>query len=270
MNGLDARIRVERAGFRLDVDLQMAPGETLALMGPSGAGKSTLLGVLAGFVALTAGSVVVEGRTLQDAAGVDVPSRDRGAILLGQQARLFPHLSARDNIAFGPRARRVPRTQARAEADAWMERIGLPGLGGRRPAELSGGQQQRVALARALATKPRMLLLDEPLSALDPETAAGIRSLLRAELTGTTTIMATHDAVDATLLADRLMVLEDGIVTAQGEPQQVLAQPATPFISAFGGRQVRVEQVETSADGIRVLLPPGTTTAPGSTVTLRF
>lgn len=269
MNGLDAQIRVDRPGFRLDVEVQAAPGDTIALMGPSGAGKSTLLGVLAGFLSLTAGKVVVGGRLLQDAEGIDVPPRDRGVILLGQQARLFPHLSARDNIAFGPRARRVPKARARAEADEWMERIGLAGLGGRRPAELSGGQQQRVALARALATRPRMLLLDEPLAALDPATAEGIRALLREELAETTTIMATHDAADATALADRLMVLEGGAVTADGVPDHVLAAPATPFIAAFGGHRLRVSQIETTADGIRILLPPGTEIAPGATIVVR-
>ncbi|WP_298865704.1 ATP-binding cassette domain-containing protein [uncultured Microbacterium sp.] len=254
--GLDAAVQVQRAPFTLDARLQAAPGEIVAVMGPSGAGKSTLLGAVAGFVPLTAGSVALDGRVVQDAAGEDVPPRERGVILLGQQARLFPHLSARENVAFGLRARRVSRRAARASADAWLERVGLPDLGDRRPARLSGGQQQRVALARALATSPRVLLLDEPLTSLDPATADGIRSLLREELaeTGTTAVLATHDATDAVALADRLVVLEAGRITADGAPDDVLARSATPFIAAVAGTragwQAVVESVETDAAGI--------------------
>jgi len=275
--GLESVIRVDRGEYLLDADLQASAGETIALMGPSGAGKSTLLGALAGFIALTAGEITLDGRVLQNSSGTDVPPRERGVILLGQQARLFPHLSARDNIAFGPRARRVPKAQARAEADAWMERIGLAGFGGRRPAQLSGGQQQRVALARALATQPRMLLLDEPLASLDPSTADGIRALLRDELSDTTTIMATHDADDATSLADRLVVLEAGQITAEGAPHEVLSEARTPFIASLvPGWQMRVEDISADADGIVVSdgtselrLPLGTPVAPGSIVTVR-
>src|SRR5690606_12710401 len=126
---LEAEIRVDRGAFALDAALRAEPGEVLALMGPSGAGKSTLLGVIAGFVPLTAGVVRLDGETMQDAVRTDVPPRERGVILLGQQPRLFPHLTVRENIAFGPRARRVPKAQARADADAWLERIGLAGLG---------------------------------------------------------------------------------------------------------------------------------------------
>lgn len=277
--GLDATVRVDRGGFLLDATVRAAPGETLALMGPSGAGKSTLLGVLAGFTPLSAGAIVLDGTTMQNAAGIDVPPRQRGVILLGQQPRLFPHLSARDNIAFGLRTRGVRRAQARADADAWMERIGLAGMGGRRPAQLSGGQQQRVALARALATRPRMLLLDEPLVSLDLATATGIRTLLRDALTETTTIMATHDPADATALADRLIVLEGGTVTADAAPQTVFARGATGFIAALSPEsawQVRIEQVETDATGIRaragtreLRFPADAPVVPGSIVTVR-
>jgi molybdate transport system ATP-binding protein len=263
---LDAAVQVRRAQFALDARLRAAPGEIVAVMGPSGAGKSTLLGAVAGFVPLTAGSVVLDGRTVQDAGGVDVPPRDRGVILLGQQARLFPHLSARENIAFGLRARRTPRHAARTRADDWLKRVGLSGLGDRRPARLSGGQQQRVALARALATSPRVLLLDEPLTSLDPATADGIRSLLREELaeTGTTAVLATHDATDAVALADRLVVLEAGRLTADGAPAAVLGEAATPFIAAVAGTragwQAVVESIETDATGLRASIrtPDGT------------
>ena len=288
---LDAHVRVERGPFVLDARLTAAAGETLAVMGPSGAGKSTLLGAIAGFAPLTAGAVRLGGRTVQDAAGVDVPPRERGVILLGQQARLFPHLSARDNIVFGLRAHGMRRADARVRADAWLERVGLPGLGDRRPARLSGGQQQRVALARALAVSPRVLLLDEPLTSLDPATADGIRSLLSDELaaTGTTAVLATHDATDARALADRLIVLEHGGVTAEGPPDAVLGAPATPFLAAVastlpgaaGPWQARVDGIETVAEGIRarartadgdlveLILPAGSPVAPGSTVSIR-
>jgi molybdate transport system ATP-binding protein len=259
---LEAEIRVDRGGFALDAALRAEPGEILALMGPSGAGKSTLLGVIAGFAPLSGGAVRLNGDTVQDAVGIDVAPRERGVILLGQQPRLFPHLDARENIAFGPRAHGVPKAEARADADAWLARIGLTKLGDRRPARLSGGQQQRVALARALATSPRVLLLDEPLTSLDPATADGIRVLLRDELadTGTTVVMATHDAADAVALADRLMVLEAGRVTADGAPADVLASPATPLAAALARTvpgadpawQARADRIEATADGIRV------------------
>lgn len=288
---LSAEILVRRASFELDAEVQAAPGELVALMGPSGAGKSTLLNVIAGFVPLAEGVVRLDDSTVQDAAGIDVPPRERGVILLGQQPRLFPHLNARENIAFGPRAHRAPRTQARAEADAWLERIGLATFGDRRPERLSGGQQQRVALARALATSPRVLLLDEPFTSLDPATADGIRTLLRDELaaTGTTAVMATHDAADAVALADRLLILEDGRITGDGAPAVVLGTPATPFIAALartlpdpdGGWQVVVERIDETVDGVRasvratdgevldVRFPAGFPMAPGSTISIR-
>ena len=178
---LDARIVVERPGFVLDVALHAAAGELVAVMGPSGAGKSTLLGALAGLVRLRDGHVRLGERMLDAASGDRIhvtPSR-RGVVLLGQDARLFPHLSARDNVAFGLLARGIPKREAGSEAERWLSRVGLDGMGLRRPAELSGGQQQRVAIARALATAPAALLLDEPLTSLDTETAADLRAMLR-------------------------------------------------------------------------------------------
>ncbi|MBU4465677.1 MAG: ABC transporter ATP-binding protein [Actinobacteria bacterium] len=204
-------------------------------MGPSGAGKSTLLGAIAGFVPLAAGHVTLAGRIVDRAKGprVHVPAGRRGVVLLGQDPRLFPHLTARENVAFGQRARGVKRALARAEADEWLWRVGLDGLGDHRPSELSGGQQQRVAVARALATSPALVLLDEPLTSLDPETADGIRAMLHAQLT--TAVIATHDAVDAVSLAQRLLVVEDGAVTQSGPVRDVLAAPATRFIAALAG-----------------------------------
>jgi molybdate transport system ATP-binding protein len=161
----------------------------------------------------------------------------RGVVLLGQEPRLFPHLTARDNVAFGLRARGVSRSLALADADERLWRVGLDGMGGHRPGELSGGQQQRVAIARALATEPKAVLLDEPLTALDPETADGVRAMLHEQLlaTHTTALVATHTALDAVALAGRIIVVEDGRITQTGSVREVLANPATRFVASVGG-----------------------------------
>ncbi|MEQ6897690.1 ATP-binding cassette domain-containing protein [Microbacterium sp. KR10-403] len=289
---LDARVGVDRGRYTLEAEVHADAGEIVAVMGPSGTGKSTLFGALAGFIPLDDGFVHLDGVTMDAASGPHVAPRDRGIVLLGQEPRLFPHLTARENIAFGPRSRGTARATARADAEVWLERVGLGGLGGRRPSELSGGQQQRVALARALATSPRVLLLDEPLTSLDPETAGGIRALLTEQLneTETTALVATHDAADAASLASRLVILEDGRVTQTGTVREVLDAPATPFITIIAGtlpkddrssllaRVVQVDEGEGSvaalartADGAEVVLqlPIGTAIAPGATITIR-
>ena len=232
---LDARVVVDRSAFRLDARLAVAAGETLAVMGPSGAGKSTLLAALAGVIPLDDGHVRVAGVEVSGAH--TVPPQRRGVVLMGQDARLFPHLNAHDNIAFGLRAHGASRHEAHASATRWLDRVGLGGYDGRRPDALSGGQQQRVALARALATSPRVLLLDEPLTGLDAETAGDIRALLAEQLAETrmTSIVVTHDALDAASLADRLLLLEEGAVSQEGEVRAVLASPATRFGAAAAG-----------------------------------
>lgn len=255
--GLAARVVVPRSRFVVDVALDVAPGETVAVMGPSGAGKSTLLAALAGLERLAAGEVRIGERVVDriGAPHVHVPPMGRGIVLLGQDPHLFPHLSARENVAFGPRAGRMPRARARAEADAWLERVGLPGAGDRRPGELSGGEQQRVAVARALAASPRAVLLDEPLVALDPDTASGIRSMLRERLRDTTVVAVTHDAIDAVGLADRLLVIESGRVTQSGPVRDVLGAPATPFVASIAGMNRVVGVARAGAwerDGVRL------------------
>ena len=214
-----------------------APGEVVALMGPSGAGKSTMLSVISGLLHARESHVRVDGTTVSSAT-VQVPPQRRGIVLLGQEPRLFPHLSARDNVAFALHShRRARRADIRTEADAWLHRVGLAEHGERRPGALSGGQQQRVALARALAAHPRVVLLDEPLAALDPATAAEIRVMLGEQLaaTGTTALIVTHAVVDAIALAARLVLIEDGRVTQAGPPRQILTAPQTAFGAAIAG-----------------------------------
>lgn len=240
MSGLEVRVVVRRPHFVVDVKLDAASGETVAVMGPSGAGKSTLLGAIAGLVPLESGEIRIGGAVI-DRAGVGVrarrlPPMRRGAVLLGQDPRLFPHLTALENVAFGPRAAGVGRAEAHRMAEEWLARVELPGAGARRPGELSGGEQQRVAVARALAARPRVVLLDEPLVALDPVTAAEIRAMLRTQLAATTVVAVTHDAVDAAALADRLVVVEAGRVVQHGGVRETLAAPATDFVAALAGR----------------------------------
>ncbi|WP_243074070.1 ABC transporter ATP-binding protein [Microbacterium sp. SS28] len=241
---LDAHIVVRRHGFDLDARIAAVPGEVVAVMGPSGAGKSTLLTAIAGLTRLDGGAVRLGESVVADAAtGVHVPPDRRGVVLLGQDPRLFPHLSARENVAFGPRAKGVDKAIARRDADEWLARVGLDGAGTRHPDRLSGGQQQRVALARALAADPRVLLLDEPLTSLDVETAADVRALLRAQLDAAraTAVVVSHDATDASALAARLVVVEGGRIAQEGAVDDVLGAPATRFIAAvaaahrFGG-----------------------------------
>ena len=233
---LDAHVVVRRRGFVLDAAVTVAGGEVIAVMGPSGAGKSTLLAVVSGLLRSREGHVRVGGRDVSTPERQVAPQR-RGVVLLGQEPHLFPHLTARDNVAFGLRRRGVRRGQARAEAEEWLARTGLADHAGHAPRELSGGQQQRVALARALATRPEVLLLDEPLTALDVETGAGIRALLATQLpaAGTTTVMVTHSAVDAVALASRLVVLEGGRVSQDGPIRDVLTTPATAFGAMIAG-----------------------------------
>ena len=239
--GLDAHVVVRRATFTLDVEVVLAPGEVLAVVGPNGAGKSTLLAVLAGLLRPDGGYVRIGEHTVTG-DGVHVPPHRRGVGLLAQQALLFPHLNALRNVAFGPRAHGVPRRLAEERARELLAAVDVAELADRRPAQLSGGQQQRVALARALAPEPGLLLLDEPLAALDVDAAPAMRSLLRRVLrhgrTGTagqTALLVTHDVLDALVLADRVLVLTAGREVESGPTREVLARPRTPFTARIAG-----------------------------------
>jgi molybdate transport system ATP-binding protein len=236
--GLDAVVRVRRGSLDLALDLHVAAGEVVALLGPNGAGKSTTLEVLAGLLPLDGGRVRLGERTLDDPdAGVLVPAARRRVGTVFQDYRLFPHLSVLDNVAFGPRARGVPRAEADRRAREWLARVGLTGSTAERPSRLSGGQAQRVALARALAAEPRLLLLDEPLAALDAGTRLQVRTELRhhlADFAGPC-LLVTHDAVDALVLADRLVVVEAGGVVQQGTPGEVARAPRTAYVARLVG-----------------------------------
>ncbi len=218
--------------------LDVSAGEVVALLGPNGAGKSTALRSLAGLLALDSGSIEVDGVAWDDpAADVFVPARARSVGVVFQDYLLFPHLSALENVAFGLRTRGLSARAARAEAARWLERFGLGSFGGQRPARLSGGQAQRVALARALAPHPRLLLLDEPLAALDAGTRQEVRADLRRHLASPerATVVVTHDPLDAMVLADRIVVLEAGAVTQEGTPVEITRFPRTDYVAQLVG-----------------------------------
>lgn len=212
------------------VALSVAPGETLALIGANGAGKSTLLDIIAGQLRADSGHVVIDGH---DATAV--PSHRRHVGLLAQDARLFPHLSARRNVEFGPQCAGQPRQAVRSAAQAWLERVGMGPFADRKPGQLSGGQAQRVAIARALAADPRVVLLDEPLAAVDVDAAPALRQLLREVLAERTAIIATHDLLDALLLADRVAVIDSGRLVEVGPTDEVLSRPRSDFAARIAG-----------------------------------
>ncbi|HET7529493.1 MAG TPA: ABC transporter ATP-binding protein [Mycobacteriales bacterium] len=230
---LAADVRAQVGDFTLAVSLDAADGEVLALVGPNGAGKSTLLRALAGLMPAT-GPVRVDGRDLSG-----LPAERRGIGWVPQAGALFPHLSALDNVAFGLGGRR-----GRAVARTWLSRLGLESLASRKPSQLSGGQAQKVALARALARDPRLLLLDEPLTALDVAARLDVRRTLREHLAGFAgvTVLVTHDAVDAAAFADRVVAVDRGRVVQDDTPGVVTRAPRTAWLAqlmganAFAGR----------------------------------
>ncbi|MGI8457434.1 MAG: sulfate/molybdate ABC transporter ATP-binding protein [Propionibacteriaceae bacterium] len=236
-------LRARLSSRDLDVDLSVADGERVAILGPNGSGKSTLLSVVAGVLRPDSGLAELDGRVLFDLGDRETrprarhwtPPYDRGAALLAQDALLFPHLSVLDNVAFGPRSAGQPARLARTTARRWLEEVGAAEFAGRRPAELSGGQAQRVAIARALAAEPRMLLLDEPMAALDVAAAPTLRRVLRRVLDGRSALIVTHDLLDALLLAHRVVVLDGGRIVESGPTQEVIAHPRTVFTARIAG-----------------------------------
>lgn len=241
---LTVDLTVRQGGFTLRAALHAGSGQTVAVVGPNGAGKTTLLLAVAGLVPLDRGRVEMAGRVLEDAgAPLRLPPESRPIGVVFQDLLLFPHLSALDNVAYGLRRRAgLRRQEARRRARPWLERLGLAEAAHRRPAQLSGGESQRVALARALAPEPELLLLDEPLSALDASARPAALELLRRHLAGFTgaRLLVTHHASDAVAIADRLVVLEAGRVIQEGTPGELRAAPASPYVAAlFAGPPAR-------------------------------
>lgn len=230
----EAAVRVRH----FNVSLTIAPAETVAIMGPNGAGKSTLLAVIAGLLHPDTGKAEVDGQVLFDlteGSRTWTAPHHRGTALLAQEPLLFPHLSALENVAFGPRSAGVSRKEARETAREWLAAVDAGELASYLPAELSGGQAQRVAVARALAANPELLLLDEPMAALDIHAAPVIRRLLKHVLAGRRAIIITHDVLDALMLADRVIILEGGRIVEEGPTREVLQRPRSRFAAGLAG-----------------------------------
>jgi len=243
----------------LDLSMHVETGEMLAVLGPNGSGKSTALALIAGLLRPDVGTASLDGRVLFDIgtpgrAPAWVPPHARGVALLAQEPLLFPHLSALDNVAFGPRSEGRPRAQSRTVAQHWLGEVDAAQYADRRPAQLSGGQAQRIAVARALAADPSLLLLDEPMAALDVAVAPAVRQMLRRVLRERSVVIVTHDVLDALLLADRVLVIDDGRVAEEGPTEQVLARPR----SAFAARIAGLNMVRGNLDGHGVRGPDGT------------
>lgn len=263
IDGLDARVRLRRGVAEIDVALAAGPGEVIGVLGPNGGGKTSTVLALAGVLPLASGHVRVGDAVWDDGRRRVPPDRRRVGLMLAD-GLLFPHLRAVDNVAFGPRSRGVDREGARRRALDELDRVGLADRAQARPRELSSGQQARVALARALATDPALLLLDEPLAALDPDTRARTRSDLATRLAayGGVTVLVTHDPLDALTLADRLVFVEDGQVTQTGTPAQVLNEPRSAYVGTVVGLNLYAARgdahghVTTETGGVLVTTDP--------------
>jgi molybdate transport system ATP-binding protein len=235
---LSAELQLTLGTLEVDVAMEVADGEMIAVIGPNGAGKTTLLRALAGLLSLGGGRIAMDDVVLDEpASGRFLPPEKRPIGVVFQDYLLFPHLSAMDNVAFGLRSRGTTKSDARARARVWLERVGLDGQAGSRPRALSGGQAQRVALARALITEPRLLLLDEPLAAVDVSTRAEVRRTLKhalADFAGVR-ILVTHDPLEAATLASRIIVIEAGKVAQAGSVAEVTARPRSRWVADMLG-----------------------------------
>lgn len=238
---LDAHLVIDHGTFHLDIALTATPGEVIALLGPNGAGKTTALRALAGLTPLAEGHLKLDGTNLDR-----TPPESRPVGVVFQDYLLFPHLTALDNVAFGPRCLGATKAESRAQATEWLAHMGLTDHAAVKPRKLSGGQAQRVALARALATHPRLLLLDEPLAALDARTRLDVRAQLRRHLAEfeAVAVLVTHDPLDAMVLADRLVVIEDGRVVQEGTPADIARHPRTDYIARLVGLNLYRGQAE--------------------------
>ena len=242
---LSVDIVAARGTFKVRATFEAAAGETVALLGPNGCGKSTLVSSIAGLLPPVEGTIALDGAVLDDAAGgTQVPPEERPIGVVFQDLLLFPHLSATDNVAFPLRARGVAKREARERANRLLDRLGVTVRADASPRNLSGGEAQRVALARALVAEPSLLLLDEPLSALDVGARQRVREVVRDELVRFegVRVIVTHDPVEASTLADLLVLLEDGLVTQIGTPDEIRAAPRSRYaadlvgVNSFRGR----------------------------------
>lgn len=255
---LSARVVATAGTLELDVDLSVPTGEVVAILGPNGAGKTTLLRALAGLLPLHGGRVALDGEVLEEPAkGIRVPTERRPIGFVFQDYVLFPHLSVLDNVAFPLRCRGQTKKEARAAARQCLAAIGLVHCLESRPRALSGGQAQRVALARAMAAMPRLLLLDEPLAALDAATRVEVRRELRRQLASFegTRLLVTHDPIEAIILADRLVVVEEGRLVQQGSAAEVTERPRSPYVAELVGLNL----FRGKGAGDHVALPSGAT-----------
>jgi len=252
-----------------DIYLDVYPGEFVCLLGPSGCGKTTLLRIISGLEQQTQGRVIQGGK---DVSNLPPSMRDFGIVF--QSYALFPNLTANQNVAYGLQNQKVPKPQIEARVKELLDMVGLEGMGHKYPSQLSGGQQQRVALARALALSPGLLLLDEPLSALD----AQVRVKLRTEIAdlqrrlGITTVMVTHDQAEALAMADRIVVMDKGYIAQVGTPNSIYQSPTSPFVANFIGVMNFLDGVVESADAVRcgniLLQSPNNTVPPGQAVAI--
>ncbi len=234
---LDANVQIRIGSLDVEIDLVVGD-EVVAVLGPNGAGKTTLLRALAGLAPIDAGRVTLDGIVLDDPeAGVFVPPSRRSIGVVFQDYVLFPFLDARDNVAFGLRSRGASKSEARRRAEEWLARLGVSERARAKPAELSGGQAQRVALARAVVGNPRLLLLDEPLAALDAGARIDVRRELRAQLADVAgaRVIVTHDPLDAAALADRVVIVEGGAVTQQGSMDDIALHPRSSYVADLVG-----------------------------------
>jgi molybdate transport system ATP-binding protein len=253
---LDVSASIGERGF--DLSMHVDAGEVLAVLGPNGSGKSTAMSVIAGLLRPDVGTASLDGRVLFDIgrpgkSQVWVPPHARGVALLAQEPLLFPHLSALDNVAFGPRSVGHSRSKSRTVAEHWLGEVDAAQYADRKPAQLSGGQAQRIAVARALAADPQLLLLDEPMAALDVAVAPAVRQMLRRVLHDRAAVVVTHDVLDALLLGDRILVIDGGRVVEEGPTAEVLARPR----SAFAARVAGLNMMRGTMDGPGVRGPDG-------------
>ena len=235
---LEADIQLRLSRLDLNAAFTVASGEVLALLGPNGSGKSTTLRALVGLLPLSGGRIVLDGTVLEDPAQqLKIPPEKRPIGLMFQDYLLFPHMTAVENVAFGLRAKGADKTTAREKASQTLARLGLDKVAEAKPGSMSGGQQQRVAMARALVTDPKLLLLDEPLAALDVSVKTSVRRLLRDVLrqSSAANILVTHDLLDAVALGDRMIVIENGAIVQTGTPAEVTARPRSDYVADLTG-----------------------------------